>query len=56
MRPDEPPDFMRGIVLPLGISFITFQKIAYLVDIWRGYPKAGELRSVRVFCAVLSRN
>jgi D-alanyl-lipoteichoic acid acyltransferase DltB (MBOAT superfamily) len=36
----EPPDFMRGIVLPLGISFITFQKIAYLVDIWRGYPKA----------------
>ena len=36
----EPPDFMRGIVLPLGISFITFQKIAYLVDIWRGHPKA----------------
>ena len=35
-----PPDFMRGIVLPLGISFITFQKIAYLVDIWRGHPKA----------------
>ena len=37
-----PPDFMRGIVLPLGISFITFQKIAYLVDIWRGYPKAAS--------------
>ena len=36
----EPPDFIRGIVLPLGISFITFQKIAYLVDIWRGHPKA----------------
>jgi D-alanyl-lipoteichoic acid acyltransferase DltB (MBOAT superfamily) len=36
----QPPDFMRGIVLPLGISFITFQKIAYLVDIWRGHPKA----------------
>lgn len=36
----EPPDFMRGVVLPLGISFITFQKIAYLVDIWRGFPKA----------------
>jgi len=31
-----PPDFLRGIVLPLGISFITFQKIAYLVDVWRG--------------------
>ncbi len=38
-----PPDFMRGIVLPLGISFITFQKIAYLVDIWRGHPKAASV-------------
>ena len=36
----EAPDFLRDIALPLGISFITFQKIAYLVDIWRGYPKA----------------
>ena len=36
----EPPEFMRGIILPLGISFITFQKIAYLVDTWRGHPKA----------------
>jgi len=34
------PEFLRDIALPLGISFITFQKIAYLVDIWRGYPKA----------------
>lgn len=24
------------IILPLGISFFTFQKIAYLVDCWRG--------------------
>jgi D-alanyl-lipoteichoic acid acyltransferase DltB (MBOAT superfamily) len=24
------------LALPLGISFITFQKIAYLTDIWRG--------------------
>jgi alginate O-acetyltransferase complex protein AlgI len=36
----EAPSFLRDIALPLGISFITFQKIAYLVDIWRGYPKA----------------
>lgn len=36
----EAPDFLRDIALPLGISFITFQKIAYLVDIWRGYPTA----------------
>jgi alginate O-acetyltransferase complex protein AlgI len=24
------------IILPLGISFFTFQKVAYLVDAWRG--------------------
>ena len=36
----EAPEFMRDIALPLGISFITFQKIAYLIDIWRGHPKA----------------
>ena len=38
----EAPDFLRDIALPLGISFITFQKIAYLVDIWRGHPKASS--------------
>ncbi|MFZ5781896.1 MAG: MBOAT family O-acyltransferase [Pseudomonadota bacterium] len=27
------------IVLPLGISFITFQKIAYLVDAYRGHAR-----------------
>ncbi|MEN9663358.1 MAG: hypothetical protein RL324_2307 [Verrucomicrobiota bacterium] len=27
------------IVLPLGISFFTFQKIAFLVDAWRGQVK-----------------
>jgi D-alanyl-lipoteichoic acid acyltransferase DltB (MBOAT superfamily) len=37
-----PPEFLRDIALPLGISFITFQKIAYLVDIWRGHPKAAS--------------
>ena len=36
----EAPSFLRDIALPLGISFITFQKIAYLVDIWRGHPRA----------------
>ncbi|MDH4134260.1 MAG: MBOAT family protein [Gammaproteobacteria bacterium] len=25
-----------AVILPLGISFITFQKIAYLVDAWQG--------------------
>ncbi len=27
---------LPGIVLPIGISFFTFQQIAYLVDIGRG--------------------
>jgi D-alanyl-lipoteichoic acid acyltransferase DltB (MBOAT superfamily) len=38
----DAPEFLRDIALPLGISFITFQKIAYLVDIWRGHPKASS--------------
>jgi alginate O-acetyltransferase complex protein AlgI len=38
----EAPDFLRDIALPLGISFITFQKIAYLVDVWRGHPTASS--------------
>ena len=28
------------ILLPLGISFMTFQGIAYVVDVWRGEHKA----------------
>ena len=28
--------FLRRIVLPIGISFFTFQQIAYLVDVYRG--------------------
>jgi len=28
--------FLAQIVLPLGISFFTFQKIAFLVDVYRG--------------------
>jgi D-alanyl-lipoteichoic acid acyltransferase DltB (MBOAT superfamily) len=30
---------LGSIVLPLGISFITFQKIAYLVDAYRGQAR-----------------
>ncbi|MBB5352636.1 D-alanyl-lipoteichoic acid acyltransferase DltB (MBOAT superfamily) [Haloferula luteola] len=28
-----------AIILPLGISFFTFQQVAYLVDAWRGETK-----------------
>lgn len=38
-----------GLVLPLGISFFTFQQIAYLVDCWRG---GGEEVSLPQVCAL----
>ena len=31
-----------GIVLPIGISFFTFQKISYLVDVYRGAARPAE--------------
>ena len=37
------------IILPLGISFITFQKIAYLVDVWRDRPKPYGLLEYALF-------
>ena len=30
------PEFIRSIVLPLGISFYTFQLLSYVVDVFRG--------------------
>jgi alginate O-acetyltransferase complex protein AlgI len=37
------------IVLPLGISFFTFQKIAYLTDIYAGKAATGRLRDFVLF-------
>ena len=34
------PDFVRGIVLPIGISFYTFQLLTYVVDVYRGEAEA----------------
>ena len=41
----NPPAFLTGIVLPLGVSFFTFQQIAYLVQVWRGHEKPASLET-----------
>lgn len=40
---------LTNIILPLGISFITFQKIAFLVDVNAGRVKAFTLREYVLF-------
>ena len=40
----DAPDWKLSIVLPLGISFHTFQGISYTVDVYRG-----KIRAVRSF-------
>jgi alginate O-acetyltransferase complex protein AlgI len=30
------PSVAQSLVVPLGLSYVTFQAIAYLVDVWRG--------------------
>lgn len=40
---------LRHIILPLGISFITFQKIAFLVDVQAGKVKAFTFRDYCTF-------
>ena len=37
------------IVLPLAISFFTFQQIAYLVDAWRGETEEHNFRNYALF-------
>ncbi|TKC17012.1 MBOAT family O-acyltransferase [Robertmurraya kyonggiensis] len=37
------------LILPLGLSFITFQKIAYLVDVYKGEAKEYSLSTFALF-------
>ncbi len=32
----DPPEFIKNIALPIGISFYTFQLLSYVVDVYRG--------------------
>ena len=38
-----------GVVLPLGISFFTFEQITFLVDVYRGRTKPGDALSYGLF-------
>jgi alginate O-acetyltransferase complex protein AlgI len=38
-----------AIVLPLGISFFTFTQIAYLTDVYGGYPSEGSFTKYALF-------
>ncbi len=40
---------LANIILPLGISFFTFQQIAYLVDLMRGAPVERDIVSYTLF-------
>jgi len=37
---DGPSHQVAAIALPIGISFFTFEKISYVVDVWRGDVEA----------------
>jgi alginate O-acetyltransferase complex protein AlgI len=45
-------DWARTIILPVGISFYTFQSMSYTIDVYRGQLK--PTRSLPHFCAYLS--
>ncbi|MBE0661424.1 MAG: MBOAT family protein [Bacteroidales bacterium] len=41
---------LLNVILPLGISFITFQKMSYLIDVYRGTTQPAEkLRDYALF-------
>ena len=40
---------LKHILLPLGISFFTFQQLSFLVSVYRGEERVGQLRDYCLF-------
>ena len=40
---------LRHIVLPLGISFFTFQQLSFLISVYKGEEKVGQLLDYSLF-------
>lgn len=48
----QPDDFTLSILLPVGISFYTFQTLSYTIEVWRGNFKADRnFRDFALFVA-----
>ena len=48
-------DTARPILAPLGISFITFSAISYLVDIYKGRAEAGSLIDCALYLSFFAK-
>ncbi|MEO0415481.1 MAG: MBOAT family protein [Verrucomicrobiota bacterium] len=42
LGPVAPPEFLLRIVLPVGISFYTFQSMSYSIDLYRGHARPAK--------------
>lgn len=40
---------LRRLLLPLGISFFTFQQLSFLISVWRGEEKVERFRDFCIF-------
>lgn len=52
ISPEGATDILGNIIIPLGISFFTFQQISYLVDIRRGLSKKTDFLSYAAYVAL----
>lgn len=50
--PAPDPDYFTGFILPAGISFYTFQSLAYTIDVYRGEVRPE--RNLLSFCTYVA--